>query len=527
MQRASRLAVQLDLTATPKHNNGAIFANTISDYPLVEAIRQGVVKTPVLPDEASRAKLHERQSDDYCEKYQDYLALGYEEWRKAYDALVHMDKKAVLFVMTDVTDNCDDVADYLQRMHPDLHGRVLVIHTKKNGEYTEAASGKAKDELEVLREQSRKIDSWEGPFLAVVSVMMLREGWDVNNVTTIVGLRPYKAKSQILPEQTLGRGLRRMFRGQDITEKLSVIGTDGFIQFVETIKTEGVELDYAPMGAGTAPKAPTVVEVDSENPDKDIDKLDIELPVLAPRIKRDYIRLTELEPGRLLDAPQRQFSAEEVREIVFKDLDTEGFSHTTVLDTTLPPNPNGMIGWFVETLRRKLRLVGDLDTLWGKVKQFIEENLFGQRVDIAGPQVLRNLSELDTRNALVNALARGINGLTVVDTGHTFVQDRIRLSKSRPRVVTSKHVMPAKKSIFNRVVGDSHFELEFASWLDKQQITSFAKNTELRIDYVNADGSISHYAPDFVVHERAGAVWIIETKGREDLDDPLKISRLK
>ena len=51
------LSLQVDVTATPKHNNGSIFVQTISDYPLVEAISQNVVKHPVLPDAASRAKL--------------------------------------------------------------------------------------------------------------------------------------------------------------------------------------------------------------------------------------------------------------------------------------------------------------------------------------------------------------------------------------------------------------------------------------------------------------------------------------
>ena len=60
-QKGSQLSAQFDLTATPKHDNGAIFVQTISDYPLVEAIRQGVVKTPVLPDQASRAKLQRAQ----------------------------------------------------------------------------------------------------------------------------------------------------------------------------------------------------------------------------------------------------------------------------------------------------------------------------------------------------------------------------------------------------------------------------------------------------------------------------------
>ncbi len=112
--------------------------------------------------------------------------------------------------MTDDTRNCDDVAEYLEGNYPDLKDAVLVIHTKKNGEISESTTGKAKEELEKLRKQANEIDSMDSPYKAIISVMVLKEGWDVRNVTTIVGLRAYSAKSNILPEQTLGRGLRKM-----------------------------------------------------------------------------------------------------------------------------------------------------------------------------------------------------------------------------------------------------------------------------------------------------------------------------
>ena len=115
--------------------------------------------------------------------------------------------------MVDDTRNCDEVGAYLEKICPELQGAVLVIHTKNNGEISEAASGKNKEELEMLRKQSNEIDTWKSPYKAIVSVLMLKEGWDVRNVTTIVGLRAYAAKSNILPEQTLGRGLRRMYFG--------------------------------------------------------------------------------------------------------------------------------------------------------------------------------------------------------------------------------------------------------------------------------------------------------------------------
>jgi type III restriction enzyme len=195
LQKDLKLALQVDVTATPRHNNGAIFVQTVSDYPLVEAIAQNVVKHPVLPDAASRAKLHEHQSPIITEKYADYLNLGVEEWRKSYAEHEKLGKKAVLFVMVDDTRNCDEVGVHLEKICPELTGAVLVIHTKANGEISEASSSKAKEELEFLRRQSNEIDGWQSPYKAIVSVLMLKEGWDVRNVTVIVGLRAYAAQS--------------------------------------------------------------------------------------------------------------------------------------------------------------------------------------------------------------------------------------------------------------------------------------------------------------------------------------------
>ena len=142
LQKGGELALQVDVTATPKHSNGAIFVQTVADYPLVEAISQNIVKHPVLPDAESRAKLVERQSIKYTEKYADYLDLGVIEWRKAYAEHEKLEKKAVLFVMTDNTQSCDEVAEYLENHYPDLKDAVLVIHTNKSGEISEARSSK-------------------------------------------------------------------------------------------------------------------------------------------------------------------------------------------------------------------------------------------------------------------------------------------------------------------------------------------------------------------------------------------------
>jgi type III restriction enzyme len=532
-QKGSHLSAQFDLTATPKNDKGAIFVQTIADYPLVEAIRQGVVKTPVLPDQASRAKLKERKSAKFTEQYEDFLHLGYLEWKKVYEELLPTGKKSVLFVMTDDTRNCDEVAAYLESRYAEFKDAVLVIHTKNNGEISEAASGKSKEEMDRLRKLSREIDHVDNPYKVIVSVMVLREGWDVQNVVSIVGLRPYTSTSKILPEQTLGRGLRRMFREQPVQEKVSVIGTDAFMDFVESIKVEGVELEYQPMGDRTGPKSPIVVEVDTENKGKDLEKLDIELPILAPRIYREYKNLDNLDVTAL---PHKRvilktFTAEQQREIVFRDIDTEEESHTTVMDTVFEPSYQNVVGYFARSIMRDLRLVGGFDVLFGKIKEFIESELFDQTVDLNDLNVLRNLSEPEASRTLVETMKAGINALTVQDRGATEIRDTIKLSRTRPYLVKDQAYIAPKKSVFNKIVGDSHYELEFGAFLDGcADIVSFVKNsqsTQFRIEYRNADGSIANYIPDFVVKRSETEIWIIETKGREDLDDPAKWERLQ
>jgi type III restriction enzyme len=527
-----KLSLQIDVTATPKHDNGAIFVQTVSDYPLVEAIHQNVVKHPVLPDSASRAKLKEQKSSKFTEKYKEYINLGYLEWKKVYDEHRKVGKKAVLFIMTDDTKSCDDVAEYLENTYLELKNTVLTIHTKNNGEISESATGKKEEELKKLRKASNEIDSIESPYKAIVSVLMLKEGWDTKNVTTIVGLRAYSSKSNILPEQTLGRGLRRMYRESDVTEYVSVVGTDAFMSFVESIKSEGVELEKRSMGEHTEPKAPLIVEVDNENMKKDVEKLDIKIPILTPRICREYKNLSNLNLDifghkKILI---KEFNEQEKKEIVFHDIVSGEITHTTKLDSNFTPNHQGVIGYFTKTIMRDLRLVSGFDILCGKVKDFIINHLFISVVDLEDLNILRNLSEQEATKTIIETFKKEINALTVVDKGEAEIKDYIKISKSRPFVIKEQGFIVPQKSIFNKIVGDSHFEVQFASFLEGcDDIISYAKNyfaVHFKIDYKDVDGNIRDYYPDFFVKVSEKEIFIVETKGREDLNDIEKIKRL-
>ncbi len=532
-QKDHFLSLQVDVPATPRHNNGAIFVQTVSDYPLVEAISQNVVKHPVLPDAASRAKLVEQQSSKFTERYEDYLHLGVEEWRKAYEEHKKVGKKAILFVMTDDTTNCDEVAEWLERTYQDFQGAVLTIHTNKSGDISENKKGKDKDELNRLREQANNIDDWESPYKAIVSVLMLKEGWDVRNVTTIVGLRAYAAQSNILPEQTLGRGLRRMYYGSDVKEYVSVVGSAAFMEFVESIQNEGVELERSAMGAGAKPKIPMVIEVDKENTTKNLDALDIPVPRLTPRIYRDYKNLDELDVASFSHKKvvYIQFSETEQREIIFRDITTGEKTHTTYLTTTGHADHRSVVGFFTQSIMKDLRLVGGYDVLYGKVKDFIQNHLFDQAVNLDSLNTFRNLSETEATRTIQVTLKEHINKLTVQDHGTSEIKDYIKLQQTRPFVTNDQPCLIAKKSLFNKIIGDSRLELDFAVFLEGcEDIISYAKNymaVGFKIDYVNASGDISNYHPDFLVKKDEKHVFIIETKGLEDFDVPLKMERLK
>ena len=93
-----------------------------------------------------------------------------------------------------------------------------------------------------------------------------------------------------------------------------------------------------------------------------------------------------------------------------------------------------------------------------------------------------------------------------------------------------RYLIP-KKSVFSRIIGDSDFELWFARFLeDCDDVVSFGKNylaVRFKLDYVKTDGDIANYYPDFLVKLADGRTVIVETKGREELDLPQKMERLR
>ncbi len=280
-----------------------------------------------------------------------------------------------------------------------------------------------------------------------------------------------------------------------------------------------------------------VIEIDKENKKKDLEKMDIQIPVLTPRIFREYKNLSGLDISKFKYKKIiiKTFSEQEKKEIIFKYIvNKEGVDeihHKTILDSDNIINYQGAIGFFTLNIMKELRLVSGYDILYEKVKNFIKRDLFEKEVSLEDLNLIRNLSEIEATRTIIETFKKEINNLTIQDKGEAEIRNYIKISQCRPFVTKDQGYIIPKKSPFNKIIGDSHLELRFANFLENcEDIISYIKNyfgVHFKIDYKNSDGNISDFIPDFIVKKSDREVFIIETKGREDLNDPLKIQRLK
>ena len=261
-------------------------------------------------------------------------------------------------------------------------------------------------------------------------------------------------------------------------------------------------------------------------------RLDIEIPILTRRVYRAYNNLGALDLAQLDFTPVRyqSFSEEEQREIVFRDLTTGLEAHRTVMDSAGLADYRNALGYFAHTIMKELKLVSGYDVLYGKVKGFIQNQLFGEPVDLDLPNTLRNLAEPAATKTVIETFRRAVNDLTIQDKGKAQISETIRSQETCPFVVKEQPYLTPDKSVFNRITGDNQLELDFAIFLEKcPDVTAFAKNyfaVGFKLDYVNDDGDIANYYPDFFVKLTDGRVVIAETKGQEDLDVEHKTHRL-
>jgi len=511
---AHGLAVQLDLSATPRYDSGALFEWTISDYTLKQAIVDRIVKRPI----KGITEVGEVTSSVASVKYEPFITAGIERWREYREQLQPIGKKPLLFIMLNNTDEADSIGEYLRKKYPSEFGGdgTLVIHTDRQGEVS-------KNELDKARKAAREVDAETSPIKAIVSVLMLREGWDVQNVTVIVGLRPYTSKANILPEQTIGRGLRLMFRNVNTSylERVDVIGNRGFIEFVEKLEQEE-DIRFDTWQVGKEKLVITVIEPEAARAE-----FDIALPVLSPILTRasslqdeiDAIDVNELKceplPIRADSREAKTFRYEGMDFITAEKL----FERTYTIPT--PQTSQEIVSYYAQVIAHELKLPSQFAALAPKVRDFLKLRAFGRVVDMDSTDILQALSRRLTMMVTMDVFLALLRP-RLIQSQKPVLESAGRLLSGLEPFPWSQAAPACSKTIFNRVPCENDFEDRFARFLDKaSDVARFSKlpmNFGFTIPYTDVVGNLRHYYPDFVVIDEANVHYLVETKGREDTD---------
>lgn len=513
---APGIVAQIDVSATPRYGKGGLFTWTICDYPLKQAIIDNVVKRPM---KGLTEGMGEQPSDIASVRYQAYLTAGVERWREYRDQLAPLNKKPILFVMLNSTADADDVGDYLRVKYPDEFGsdKLLIIHTDRSGEVS-------KKDLDQARDIARRVDEGGNPVNAIVSVLMLREGWDVQNVTVIVGLRPYTSKANILPEQTIGRGLRLMFGGANVpyTERVDIIGNAAFLKFVDQLeRDEEITLDTFD------PKDPLVINVVEPDATK-LDR-DIAIPILSPILTRKRSLTEEIEaldvmtfvcpplPRKPGDKTAQTFRYEGKDIITLEKLIEREYT------VPVPNTPEEVISYYAKRIAQDVKLPSQFSVLAPKVREFLADRAFGESVDLSKPDMVKAISTPVAGYLTIKTFATALRGLVIEELIPSLEHAGRRLSETEGYPF-SRPTFTASKTIFNLVAPGNPYEGEFAQFLENSSdIVSFAKlpptsRLPFAIEYTDNATNLRYYEPDFVAVTTDDTHWLIETKGREDID---------
>jgi len=253
--------IGLELTATPQIEAGGKaepFKNVIYSYPLSAALKDGFVKEPAVAT---------RENFDV----KNYDKAGLEKLKLEDGVRVHENTKVELEVfardngkpivkpfMLVVAENTDHANDLLKRIEDDsffegrYKGKVITVHSNLRG-----------DERDETIQQLLSVEDRDNPTEIVIHVNMLKEGWDVTNLYTIVPLRA--ANSKTLVEQSIGRGLRLPYGkrvGVPAVDRLTIVSHDRFQEIIdEANKPDSIIRTGVVIGRDIPDRDQKVVEV--------------------------------------------------------------------------------------------------------------------------------------------------------------------------------------------------------------------------------------------------------------------------
>ena len=564
---------QVDFSATPYDTRGsgkkvqkAYFPHIVVDFDLATAMRKGLVKTLLLD---RRQELTELKNLDYkavrdernkvCDLSDGQrlmLRAGLAKLKKLETEFTEVDEKKnpkMLVICEDTS-----VAPFVNQLMLEdglSQEDVVTIDSNAKGEVSE-------EEWKEIKKRLFDIDKYQKPKV-IISVMMLREGFDVNNICVIVPLRSTGAP--ILLEQIIGRGLRLMWREpeyQSVKEEdrkrvlqlhsqprtyldmLSIIEHPAFLQFYEELFAQGLAVEETGE-TGASSSIGDLIKVGLRD---NYEQFDFDWPMIVREAEEELedvdIDINSLQPFTAFPLEKlRQFLAQDGETFISQEaLSKTQFGRYKVTANLFTAN---CYNEFLQKLLRTITLRFDKISshkempipnlqineaqMIAAVDSFIRTRLFGQPFNPFNGsdwKILLSKDAIVTKH-IIEEMARAIFNIqqNIMTTDAQVVHTRF--SSVAEIKMRESFSFETSKTIYERQGFPSHrggLEKAFIQFLDKDgEVERFLKISENMhpfaiIYYMRRDGLMATYHPDFIV-ATAEKVYLIETKGNDKLFD--------
>lgn len=559
--------IQIDFSATPyssttgKNKTRHYFPHVIVDFDLKTAIHKGLVKMIAIDkrDEVAsiknldfKAERDGRKVIGLSNGQRLMLRAGYTKLKILEEEFIGFDKNKYpkMLVICEDTKVAPFVTQFFKNELLFSEEDVVEVHSNANGD--------VKDWDEV-KQRLFNVDSYESPKV-IVSVLMLREGFDVNNICVIVPLR--STESDILLEQTIGRGLRLMWRDpeyEDIKSEsrykllnehkepdnyldlLSIVEHPKFIEFYDNL--DGIVVPDTGRDGGTRVLGDMISVGLREN----YENYDFNWPIIIQEseeiLKNDKLSIDNLEPYSVSLSELQKIKGQGGEKFKSQEITvrTNFGEYKVDADIFTVNNYNEFLSKIISNVTSMFQNIGRKNKafpmiqinqaeLMGLIDNYIRTKLFNEPFNPMKDENWRIL--LMSENSIINHIIKQISKVIQemqqnVDINEAIIKE-IKFSSVDALRMRENYSMAVTKCIYERLPYPSHgggLEKAFIEALDLDgEVEAFTKineyyHTFATFTYIREDGLLARYYPDFIV-KIGDTIYIVETKSDKDKNSP-------
>lgn len=570
-ENKGRNFIQIDFSATPYDVTGSgqkrtkhYFPHIIVDFALKEAIRDGLVKTIAIDKRKEIATLENEDLDfkairdgknviDLSEGQRLMLRAGLSKLRILEEEFTKEaeNKYPKMLIICEDTKVSPLVCEFL-KSEGLTDDDIMQIDSDKKGSIKET-------EWKEVKQRLFNVDKHSTPKV-IVSVLMLREGFDVSNVCVIVPLR--SSQAPILLEQVIGRGLRLMWREKDyqdikaenrhkmFVEKqspsnyldiLSIIEHPAFIQFYDDLEN-GMIVEEKEMPT----KENVLGDIITVGLKENYQDYDFYIPTIVSD-KEEVLKLGELKTDSFNKLP---WTLEQLKGMAKNYGDESFYSEEMTVKTRFgdyrvssqlfnAQSYNEFLARMLDAITNNIARVGGHSSyptmqvnqvaLIEVIDNYIRTKLFGEPFN---PNESNNwrvlmIAKVGILEHIMKEVSQSVydmqNNIEVTDA--TVI--KTSFSQISSLKMRENFTLDIRKSIYEKTAFPSNkgeFEKDFMLFADRDvEVERFLKinenyHTFAHLKYIRTDGLLSSYYPDFIVMIK-DSIYFIETKAQKDIDN--------